>query len=99
MQPFLRKEEVTRHYAWHKKKEDFLRYGFMRVGAREDCSKLTAAAVSDCTAATAATATAAAAASAPGSSAGDVAISGRCPFKGLHTHYQCLQVCVSQICL
>ncbi|XP_013088820.2 uncharacterized protein LOC106072911 [Biomphalaria glabrata] len=35
----LRKEEMLRHYKWHKKRQDSLQHGFMRYSPTDDCSK------------------------------------------------------------
>lgn len=36
---FPKKEEMIRHFKWHKKREDSLQHGFMRYSPLDDCSK------------------------------------------------------------
>ncbi|XP_064610900.1 zinc finger protein castor homolog 1-like isoform X2 [Liolophura sinensis] len=36
---FVRKEEMIRHFKWHKKRDDSLQHGFMRYSPMDDCSK------------------------------------------------------------
>ncbi|KAH9490008.1 hypothetical protein Btru_036245 [Bulinus truncatus] len=36
---FIRKEEMLRHFKWHKKRQDSLQHGFMRYSPMDDCSK------------------------------------------------------------
>ena len=38
LQIFVKKEEMIRHYKWHKKREDSLQHGFMRYSPFDDCS-------------------------------------------------------------
>ena len=35
---FVKKEEMVRHYKWHKKREESLQHGFMRYSPMDDCS-------------------------------------------------------------
>lgn len=35
---FVRKEEMIRHYKWHKKRQESLQHGFMRYSPDDDCS-------------------------------------------------------------
>lgn len=37
-QLFTKKEEMLRHYKWHRKREESLAYGFMRYSASDDCT-------------------------------------------------------------
>jgi hypothetical protein len=34
-----KKEDMVRHYKWHKKRDDSLQHGFLRFSPRDDCSK------------------------------------------------------------
>ncbi|XP_041378245.1 zinc finger protein castor homolog 1-like [Gigantopelta aegis] len=36
---FVKKEEMVRHFKWHKKREDSLQHGFLRFSPMDDCSK------------------------------------------------------------
>ncbi|GFO13992.1 Zinc finger protein castor, partial [Plakobranchus ocellatus] len=38
MKVFIRKEEMVRHYKWHKKRQNSLQHGFMRYSPVDDCS-------------------------------------------------------------
>ncbi|GBL74056.1 Transcription factor castor [Araneus ventricosus] len=35
---FVKKEEMIRHFKWHKKRDDSLQHGFMRYSPMDDCS-------------------------------------------------------------
>lgn len=35
---FVKKEEMIRHFKWHKKRDESLQYGFMRYSPMDDCS-------------------------------------------------------------
>lgn len=35
---FLKKEEMIRHFKWHKKRDESLQHGFMRYSPLDDCS-------------------------------------------------------------
>ncbi|CAH1776026.1 unnamed protein product [Owenia fusiformis] len=35
---FVKKEEMSRHFKWHKKRDDSLQHGFMRYSPMDDCS-------------------------------------------------------------
>lgn len=37
-QVFIKKEEMVRHYKWHKKRDESLQHGFMRYSPLDDCS-------------------------------------------------------------
>lgn len=37
-QRFTRKEDVMRHYNWHRRRDDSLQHGFMRFSPSDDCS-------------------------------------------------------------
>ena len=34
---FVKKEEMIRHFKWHKKRDDSLQHGFMRYSPTDDC--------------------------------------------------------------
>lgn len=36
---FIKKEEMVRHYKWHRKREESLQHGFMRYSPLDDCSQ------------------------------------------------------------
>lgn len=36
---FIKKEEMVRHYKWHRKREESLQHGFMRYSPMDDCSQ------------------------------------------------------------
>ncbi|XP_071146586.1 zinc finger protein castor homolog 1-like isoform X3 [Mytilus edulis] len=36
---FVKKEEMVRHYKWHRKREESLQHGFMRYSPLDDCSQ------------------------------------------------------------
>ncbi|XP_045465819.1 zinc finger protein castor homolog 1-like isoform X1 [Harmonia axyridis] len=36
---FIKKEEMIRHFKWHKKRDDSLQHGFMRYSPLDDCSE------------------------------------------------------------
>ena len=36
---FVKKEEMIRHFKWHKKRDESLQHGFMRYSPCDDCSK------------------------------------------------------------
>ena len=38
-QVFVKKEEMIRHFKWHKKRDESLQHGFMRYSPVDDCSK------------------------------------------------------------
>ena len=38
-QVFVKKEEMVRHYKWHKKREESLQHGFLRFSPLDNCSK------------------------------------------------------------
>lgn len=35
---FVKKEEMIRHFKWHKKRDESLQHGFMRYSPSDDCS-------------------------------------------------------------
>jgi len=35
----MKKEDIIRHFKWHKKRSDSLQHGFMRFSPLEDCSQ------------------------------------------------------------
>ena len=35
----MKKEDIIRHFKWHKKRSDSLQHGFMRFSPMEDCSQ------------------------------------------------------------
>ena len=35
---FSKKEEMIRHFKWHKKRDESLQHGFMRYSPTDDCS-------------------------------------------------------------
>lgn len=35
---FVKKEEMIRHFKWHKKRDESLQHGFMRYSPTDDCS-------------------------------------------------------------
>lgn len=35
---FVKKEEMIRHFKWHKKRDESLQHGFMRYSPMDDCS-------------------------------------------------------------
>jgi len=35
----MKKEDIIRHFKWHKKRSDSLQHGFMRFSPTEDCSQ------------------------------------------------------------
>nr|CAD7438050.1 unnamed protein product [Timema bartmani] len=35
---FIKKEEMIRHFKWHKKRDESLQHGFMRYSPMDDCS-------------------------------------------------------------
>jgi len=35
----MKKEDIIRHYKWHKKRSDSLQHGFMRFSPLEDCAQ------------------------------------------------------------
>jgi hypothetical protein len=35
---FVKKEEMIRHFKWHKKRDESLQHGFMRYSTMDDCS-------------------------------------------------------------
>ena len=37
MQIIVKREEMSRHYKWHKKRDDSLQHGFMRYSPFDDC--------------------------------------------------------------
>lgn len=36
---FVKKEEMIRHFKWHKKRDESLRNGFLRFSSLDDCSE------------------------------------------------------------
>ena len=38
LQVFIKKEEMVRHYKWHKKRDESLQHGFLRYSPLDDCS-------------------------------------------------------------
>lgn len=36
---FVKKEEMIRHFKWHKKRDESLQHGFMRYSPMDDCSE------------------------------------------------------------
>ena len=39
LQVFVKKEEMIRHFKWHKKRDESLQHGFMRYSPMDDCAK------------------------------------------------------------
>ena len=39
MQLLLKKDEMIRHFKWHRKRDESLQHGFMRYSPLDDCSR------------------------------------------------------------
>ena len=38
LQVFLKKEEMIRHFKWHRKRDESLQHGFLRFSPLDDCT-------------------------------------------------------------